>query len=314
MKKIFTDFVNITNKDIKSHGVNSNSVDYSFHEDQSNKMVKQATKMIEACFKSLPMDSKMNTLINNKNLGNKNNKVVNNPNRILISQPTFTITSNKVNIHLFYYTTFMRKSMVNKEVIINNQKQFKSTMNILSKSLSILFRKEVNLSLTKLHYPYLNATILAKYLAHNSRSNTFVHYQNAILTYPSFYIPAGAITAYISGIKIQVAGRLMTERIIPRVSKKSASYGSFANAPVVDFGKVTMKNYLGTFTIKVWIANRIKDSALLHSKYREYIYVFNPLHLSRGITINVKIYLFIVNRTLKGTRKNRTFVRNKPTY
>jgi hypothetical protein len=154
---------------------------------------------------------------------------------IFLSNPLFQEKSDKLTISLFYYA------------VEPNLTQ--SNMETLTKQIMQLANKEVSLVMTRVYYPYMNSSILAKYLAHNSSANTFVHFRNAILKYPRF---AGShLPSHICGIRIQLAGRLATERVIPRVTKNVSVFGSLSNADYIDYAYHTQKNYLGTFTIKV---------------------------------------------------------------
>lgn len=161
---------------------------------------------------------------------------------LLCSNPTYTHSSTKVTIRVFYYV-----SNSSKDTFII-EKGNNTSLSSLSNSLEALYNKDVSLVLTRIHYPYLNGYIFAQYLAHNAPTNTFVHFQNSILTYPSRN--ASKLPAYISGIKIEVSGRLLTERMIPRITRKSYQSGTAAGG-IVDYAKFTTKNYLGAFTIKV---------------------------------------------------------------
>lgn len=161
---------------------------------------------------------------------------------MLCSNPTYTHSSTKVTIRVFYYISRLSKQTF----IIEKDKN--ASLSSLSDYLGSLYDKEVSLVFTRIHYPYLNSYIFAQYLAHNAPSNTFVHFQNSILTYPSRN--ASKLPSYISGIKIEVSGRLLTQAVIPRVTKKSYQFGTAARG-VVDYAKFTTKNYLGAFTIKV---------------------------------------------------------------
>lgn len=159
---------------------------------------------------------------------------------LLCSKPKYTYTSTKVTIQVFYYVSSFTKDTFGKK---GTQSLFS-----LSDSLVSIYGKEVSLIFTRVHYPYLNSYIFAQYLAHNSPSNTFVNFEDSILTYPSRN--ASKLPASICGIKIEVSGRLVTEAVVPRISKKSSQIGSAANA-LVDYSKFTSKNFLGSFTIKV---------------------------------------------------------------
>jgi len=225
---------------------NKNSDQYTqsitFHNINTTIVItKKAEEIILSYFKSIPIDSIITYEQTN------NSMIFDNKIKILISKPTFKYITNKVEIHLFFY-----KGISNKFIdTIKFNIFWEKSIIFLSSILSELFCKEVSLIITEIHYPYLNSTIFAKYLAHNSSTNTFVHFQDAILTYPSKYSPPKSLLSHISGIKIELSGRLATQRVIPRVTKKSSLYGSFTNASYIDYSKYTTKNFMGTFTIKV---------------------------------------------------------------
>ena len=138
---------------------------------------------------------------------------------------------------------------------------FIKNLSVLTTTLAQLFQKEVNLVTIRLYYPYLNSCILSKYLTHNAISNTFIDFQESILMNPSLHNTN--LPAHISGIKVQVAGRLITETVVPRITVKSCLIGSFQDNNLtnrtigkkgkqfIDYSKFTSKNELGAFTIKV---------------------------------------------------------------
>lgn len=176
-----------------------------------------------------------------------------------ISKPNFSHTNSKVTIQFFYYTTSKNSMSVhtqNNEVTVGS---FRKNFSDLSTTLAQLYQKEVNVIASRLYYPYLNSDILSQYLAHNAPSNTFMDFQEAILTNPSLH--KTNLPAYISGIKVQVSGRLVTETVIPRITVKSCLIGSFQRnsnniTQIIDYSKFTTKNELGAFTVKVWICQR----------------------------------------------------------
>ena len=134
---------------------------------------------------------------------------------------------------------------------------FHNNFSELSSTLAQLYQKEVNVIATRLYYPYLNSDILSQYLAYNAPSNTFMDFQEAILTNPSLH--KMDLPAHVSGIKVQVSGRLVTETVIPRITVKSCLIGSFGSSnttQIIDYSKFTTKNELGAFTVKVWICQR----------------------------------------------------------
>ena len=65
--------------------------------------------------------------------------------------------------------------------------------------------------------------------------------------------PVGNIPSFLSGLNIKVAGRLMREPIIPRITTRVFSKGATATGKVnyLDVASITKKNRKGAYTIKV---------------------------------------------------------------
>jgi ribosomal protein S3 len=65
------------------------------------------------------------------------------------------------------------------------------------------------------------------------------------------------IPSYLSGIKIRVAGRLLTQRVIPRLTVKTIQRGTLARgkANFIDSSRFTNKNRRGSFSITVTIGH-----------------------------------------------------------
>jgi hypothetical protein len=61
------------------------------------------------------------------------------------------------------------------------------------------------------------------------------------------------IPSYLSGFKIRVAGRLLTQRVIPRLTVKTIQRGTLARgkAQFVDSARFTNTNKRGSFSITV---------------------------------------------------------------
>src|ERR1700712_5268806 len=179
------------------------------------------------------------------------------PIRTLASKPTFTMTSSdsnsgKVIVNISYY-------IANKEQALSD-----NTVNSLGQVLSKLFKRPVELRLVRLHYPYLNSYILAQYIAINSNRYNFTRIQRAIFNAlrpvkaSSLADSTGSdqlVPAFITGMKIRVSGRLVTQRSVPRQTVQTAQIGSFSGQHnVIDFASYTTKNKKGAFTVKVWIS------------------------------------------------------------
>ena len=148
----------------------------------------------------------------------------------------------------------------------DNNSIFNSKFNILklkiiSQILARYFKKSVEFELIKLNNPYYNSNILVKLLgliinktklrkiknnifrgAKTINSNTYLNNINS------------NIPSYLAGIKIKVAGRLLTQRVIPRKTVKIINKGALARGKVIylDSSRFTNKNKRGAFSITVF--------------------------------------------------------------
>jgi hypothetical protein len=61
------------------------------------------------------------------------------------------------------------------------------------------------------------------------------------------------LPAFLSGLNIKIAGRLMGEPIIPRITTKVYGKGASATGKVnyLDVARITKKNRKGAYTIKI---------------------------------------------------------------
>lgn len=166
----------------------------------------------------------------------------------LISKPFIIITPNKVVIQLFYYLNN------NKLLNINNDK-LQSLCLILSK----IYKKPVELELDRLHYPYYDSNILSNMigLISNIVKLRFIIKKlfsiAKIKKTNKFSNKFSILPSYLSGFKIRVAGRLLTQRVIPRLTVKTIQRGTLARgkAQFVDSARFSNKNKRGSFSITV---------------------------------------------------------------
>jgi ribosomal protein S3 len=175
------------------------------------------------------------------------------PINALASKPVFTIKNNSVIVYVFYYIPVPGKALNN------------NTVNNLGDTLSKLFKRPVEIRLVKLHYPYLNSYILAQYIACNAQNYKLVQIVRRVFSFvapvkntQSIEALASALPSHIVGIKVEVSGRLVTERSRPRQTVQTAQIGSFSksNISLVDKRSYTTKNKKGALTIKVWISQQ----------------------------------------------------------
>nr|YP_009710644.1 ribosomal protein S3 [Amanita inopinata]QFZ98593.1 ribosomal protein S3 [Amanita inopinata] len=133
----------------------------------------------------------------------------------------------------------------------------------LCEILSNLFKKPVELDLIRLHYPYSDSNILANFLAimiNRIKLRIIVKrlFGKAVLKNKKFSSTASTnklniIPAFLSGINIKVAGRLLNNKIIPRKTVKTIRRGAVAKGKInyLDVARYTNKNKRGAYSITV---------------------------------------------------------------
>jgi hypothetical protein len=108
---------------------------------------------------------------------------------------------------------------------------------------------------------------LAQYLTKNGANYSF----NRILELLKGSLPTvlseGSIEdgsvrpiSHITGVKVQLSGRLTTQRVSPRQTVQARRFGSSAKGLFgsQDYSQHTAKNKLGAFTMKVWVSQQSK--------------------------------------------------------
>jgi len=138
-------------------------------------------------------------------------------------------------------------------------------LNYLCTILSRLFKKPIELDLVRLHLPYFDDNILVKAIGIMSKkihvrniikyifSKTIIHSKRVNnLTNKGSIIPS-----FLAGIKIKIGGRLMTQRVIPRLSTRIIQRGAIARGKVnyVDWSRVNLKNKRGAYSITVTMSH-----------------------------------------------------------
>ena len=140
-------------------------------------------------------------------------------------------------------------------------KVFADKFKLLCYILSHFFKKPVHLDLIRLHYPYNDSNILVNLLGIMVKKiklriifrklfeKAIIKNINKATDNTNFNI----IPAFLSGINIRVAGRLLTQRVIPRKTVKTIRRGAAANGKInfSDKARITKKNKRGSFSITV---------------------------------------------------------------
>jgi Mitochondrial ribosomal protein (VAR1) len=140
-------------------------------------------------------------------------------------------------------------------------KIFKDKFKKLCDILSHLFKKPVQLDLIRLHYPYNDSNILVNLLGiminkiklriifRKLFEKAVIKNLNKVTGKTKFNI----LPAFLSGVNIKVAGRLLTHRVVPRKTVKIIQRGAAATGKInfSDVARYTKKNKRGAFSITV---------------------------------------------------------------
>jgi len=172
----------------------------------------------------------------------------------LISKPIIVITPNKVVIQLFYYLK-KNKYYSNKTLLNNNNGKLQS----LCLNLSKIYNKPVELELDRLHYPYYDSNILSNMIGLISNIVKLRFIIKKLFTIAKIKKTNkinnkySIIPSYLSGFKFRIAGRLLTQRVIPRLTVKTIQRGTLTRgkAQFIDSARFSNTNKRGSFSITV---------------------------------------------------------------
>jgi len=138
-----------------------------------------------------------------------------------------------------------------------NKDKLKYLVFILEKA----FNKTIILDLVRLKYPYHESNILSQILGLSSKNKNFRKMMRKLLYTATIKNPTkmirkqnfSIIPSYLSGIKVRLAGRLITQRVVPRFTVQSIQIGSLARGKInyVDTSRFTHKNKRGAFSFTV---------------------------------------------------------------
>jgi hypothetical protein len=188
------------------------------------------------------------------------------------------IKSNNINLN--HPVTSLSKDVISNlkklkipTIVSLNLYKFKFLIFFLEK----VFNKPIELNLIRLKYPYHESNILAQVLALSSKKYKFFLIMKKLLYTANIKHPgkeAGInndtfkdIPSYLSGIKVKLAGRILTERLVPRQTVKNFQVGSLSRGKV-DFkttSRITLKNKRGSYSFTV-TTSHILDNYTKSSK------------------------------------------------
>lgn len=164
--------------------------------------------------------------------------------KILSGKPMYKVFNRKVVVNVPYFCT-------------QNIGLTETQTNALGMAVARLFGTQVELRLVRLQYPYLDSAILAQYIALNAGNYNFLRMQKMLFNKVSL-ASTNSLPHQTMGIKVELAGRLPTQRSIPRKTVENGHIGSFSSTSgqPLDFNQYASKNKLNAFTIKVWLSHK----------------------------------------------------------
>jgi Mitochondrial ribosomal protein (VAR1) len=174
---------------------------------------------------------------------------------------------NGISIKNGYATKFVKSNKkISKFKKFLNHENIKK-LNILCNILSKIFNKPVEFDLIPLRLPFFDDNILVKAIGIMSKRIPVRTIFNFIYRNTKLYSKRTAdyryrysITrSFISGIKIKIGGRLMTQKVIPKRSSRTIQRGAIAQGKVcfVDWSRVNLKNRRGAHSITVTMGHVI---------------------------------------------------------
>jgi hypothetical protein len=192
-----------------------------------------------------------------------------NPTYALISQPHIVESINRVDITLFFYSYVLSSKNLKKSTasfLKTNEERLK----YLCENLSQLFKTYVNLDLIRLYNPSSDSNILANAIGSVSNKTKIRIVRRKLLKrskivnpskivnkaenyYNSLFETKNISPGNLSGLNVKVAGRLLTEKVVPRRTVRSFQIGSLARgkANIVKTDRYTRKNKRGCFSVTV---------------------------------------------------------------
>ncbi|CAG8776442.1 32029_t:CDS:1 [Gigaspora margarita] len=208
-----------------------------------------------------------------------------------LSDITIKHTPKKVVFQQYYYASTIPTQRRGLEEIDNGSAKEETNKDIfnpialdkLKERLSKLYNKDVEFNLIKQHYPYLNSKILAQYIALNASRYRFrqirrslfkkiplvggnqqqndLNATSALKWIQLSRLGQQILPTHLSGVKIQISGRMSLRKGSARTSVVNKSIGSFRfhslENTMIDYAKVERKNQNGAFCVKVWLSSSV---------------------------------------------------------
>ncbi|CAG8666968.1 4044_t:CDS:1 [Scutellospora calospora] len=209
----------------------------------------------------------------------------------ILPDVTIKHTPTKVLFQQYYYTSPIPTQRRGFEDITNGSSSEETNkdifnpmaLNKLKDRLSRLYNKEVEFTLIKQNYPYLNSKILAQYIALNASRYRFrqirrslfkkiplvggkqqqnnLNATSALKWVQLSRLGQQILPTHLSGVKVQISGRMGFRKGSSRTSVINKSIGSFRfhslKNTMIDYAKVERKNQNGAYCVKVWLSSSV---------------------------------------------------------
>lgn len=171
------------------------------------------------------------------------------PLKTFVGEPKFSVNMGKVVVQIPYFLP--EQEMITKD-------RWDKHCETLGLALSHLCKgAAVEVRLVQLRYPYLDSCILGQYLAFNAGKYNFLRMKKKLFK-KARLTSANDLPYSLTGVKMELAGRLTTQRSIPRKTVLNAHKGSFNvnNEESLNLSHYTSKNKVGAYTMKVWLSQK----------------------------------------------------------
>jgi len=177
----------------------------------------------------------------------------------IFNKNKFNIKHKYSNNYKYKKFKFNQRILFKKLASVSLINLFPNKFKILCLILSRLFKKPVELDLIRLHYPYNDSNILVNLLSImiNKIKIRIIFkklFRKAIIKNPNkFSKNISSLPAFLSGMNIKIAGRLLTQKVIPRKTIKIIRKGALTKGKInfYDVARLTKKNKRGAFSITI---------------------------------------------------------------
>jgi hypothetical protein len=188
----------------------------------------------------------------------------------IISKPIVSINPNLLKITLFYYWKPLRKKYYNSNLhskfLILHYNKLEKLIKLLSK----IFKKSVELELIRIYSPQNESNILANLIGILSNFIKFRYIHMKLFKVSKIKnlnkginnrFTNNKIPSFLTGIYLNLAGRVLTQKIQKRVKSKVIQKGSLAKikARLTNTNRFINKNKRGTFSITIKTGHIIND-------------------------------------------------------